>query len=185
VSYEVRQREVFEFEVRRAVDHYAVEAPQMLDIFFGELDATIARIAKFPIAPRVVRGSTRAIHLQAHFPYSVLYVVQEQLHLVDLTIFLHDRQDQQGLLPRLSMTLRTGSVTKRSLTARTKMPTSPSTDEACRPVKGESGFSRRRQQHLRQRGRLRKPHRNLRSVPGRHLVPTTQPSAPSLASVPA
>lgn len=72
----------------------------MLDSFLTEIDATIARIGRIPTAPRVVRGSTRAMHLRAHFPYSVLYVVHEQLEVVDLTMFLHDRQDQHGLLPR-------------------------------------------------------------------------------------
>ncbi len=42
------------------------------------------------------------MHMHAHFPYSVLYVVHEHLDVVDLTIFLHDRQDRHGLLPRFS-----------------------------------------------------------------------------------
>lgn len=62
---------------------------------------TIAWIAKFPTAARVVRGATRALHMRAHLPYTVLYVVHEHLDLIDLTIFMHDRQDQHGLIPRL------------------------------------------------------------------------------------
>jgi hypothetical protein len=100
LTHTIHQLEAFEFEVRRAVDHYAVEAPHMLESFFSEIDATIARIGRIPTAPRIIRGSTRAMHLQASFPYSVLYVVHEQLEVVDLTMFLHDRQDRHGFLPR-------------------------------------------------------------------------------------
>jgi len=100
LSYALHQLEIFEADVRRAVDYYALEAPEMLGAFFAELDATIGRVERFPTAPRVVRGTTRAMHMQAQFPYSVLYVVHEHLEIIDLTIFLHDRQDQHGLLPR-------------------------------------------------------------------------------------
>lgn len=101
LTWSIHQLEIFETEVDRAVNYYAVKAPHMLAAFVAELDATIGRISAFPTAPRVVRGETRAMHMDAHFPYAVLYVVHEQLEIVDLTIFLHDRQDQHGLLPRL------------------------------------------------------------------------------------
>jgi plasmid stabilization system protein ParE len=100
LTYSLHQLEVFESEVRRAVDYYAVEAPEMLDAFMTELDSTIKRIRQFPAVPRIVRGMTRGMHVHANFPYSVLYVVHEHLELIDLTVFLHDRQDQHGILPR-------------------------------------------------------------------------------------
>ena len=101
MSYSLHALEQFEREVHRAVDYYAVEAPEMLDAFVAELDATIERIRRFPTAPRIVRGITRSMHMRAHFPYSVMYVVHEHLEIIDLTIFLHDRQVQHGLLPRV------------------------------------------------------------------------------------
>lgn len=100
MTHTIHQLEAFEFEVRRAIDHYAGEAPHMLESFFSEIDAIIARIGRILTAPRLIRGSTRAMHLWASFPHSVLYVVHEQLQVVDLTMFLLDRQDRHGFLPR-------------------------------------------------------------------------------------
>lgn len=100
LNWSIRQLEIFESEVRGAAEYYVLEAPEMLEAFLAELDATIRRIERFPTAPRVVRGATRAMHMQARFPYSVLYFVHKHLELIDVTIFLHDRQDQHCLLPR-------------------------------------------------------------------------------------
>lgn len=100
MSYSLHLHDRFAAEVRAALEYYSAEAPEMVGAFLAELDATMSRIAAHPTTPRVVRGTTRAVHMGSPFPYSVLYVVHEHLELVDLTIFLHDRQDQHGLLPR-------------------------------------------------------------------------------------
>jgi plasmid stabilization system protein ParE len=100
LTYPTRSLPGFEADVRRAIDHVSREAPERLDAFFAELDATVARLVRHPLVPRVVLGATRSVHCRAGFPYAVLYVVYEENELIHLTALLHDRQDAHGLLPR-------------------------------------------------------------------------------------
>ncbi len=99
MTYAVIQREVVEFEIRRALDYYAVEAPEQVEKFLDALDGSISRIEATPTVPRIVRGRSRSSRLNG-FPYSLMYVVIDEFQTIEITALVHDRQDKTGLLPR-------------------------------------------------------------------------------------
>lgn len=63
-------------EFREAARYYESEAPGVGLAFAAEVHKAIAKLAEFPLAARLVRGSIRKKVLP-HFPYSILYAVEQ------------------------------------------------------------------------------------------------------------
>ncbi len=100
MTYTLRILEVVEREIERASDYYLAEAPEHVDLFEDEVGATLERISRQALVPRIVHNRARAAHLNV-CPYTILYVVHDELELIDVVALVHDRQDVTGVLPRL------------------------------------------------------------------------------------
>jgi plasmid stabilization system protein ParE len=86
--------------MKRALDWYAVEAPEQVERFERELDRAVLRIVEHPLLPAVLVASARRMHLNV-FPYELWYLVHEHLELIEIVALVHDRQETAGTVARL------------------------------------------------------------------------------------
>jgi plasmid stabilization system protein ParE len=86
--------------MERALDWYAVEAPEQVGRFETELDRAVGRIVAHPLLPAVLVASARRMHLNV-FPYELWYLVHEHLELIEIVALVHDRQETAGTVARL------------------------------------------------------------------------------------
>jgi len=100
LSYTLRQRGGIETEVRRALDYYAVQAPEQVARFLAALDEATARILRDPLVSRKALGEGRRVKLVG-FPYKLWFRVYEEHQIVFLVGLTHTRQDETELTPYL------------------------------------------------------------------------------------
>ena len=86
--------------MERALDWYAVEAPEQVERLERELDRAVSRIVAHPLLPAILVASARRMHLHV-FPYELWYLVHEHLGLIEIVALVHDRQETAGTVARL------------------------------------------------------------------------------------
>jgi plasmid stabilization system protein ParE len=86
--------------MERALDWYAVEAPEQIERFEREIDRAVRRIVAHPLLPAILVASARRMHLEV-FPLELWYLVHEHLELIEIVALVHDRQETAGTVARL------------------------------------------------------------------------------------
>lgn len=87
--------------MQRAQDWYSLEAPEQVDRFASELEATVQRVRRHPLRFARLRGDARRAYLRV-FPYQLWYRVHEELQVVEVLALVHGRQDPSRLGERLT-----------------------------------------------------------------------------------
>jgi plasmid stabilization system protein ParE len=101
VTYSVVVRPAAGRDVQRAQDWYSLEAPEQVERFASELEATIDRVRAHPLRFARVWGDARRAYLRV-FPYQLWYRVHEELQVVEVLALVHGRQDPSRLRERLT-----------------------------------------------------------------------------------
>jgi plasmid stabilization system protein ParE len=86
--------------MERALDWYAVEAPEQIERFEREIDRAVRRIVAHPLLPAILVASARRMHVEV-FPFELWYLVHAHLELIEIVALVHDRQETAGTVARL------------------------------------------------------------------------------------
>ena len=86
--------------MERALDWYAVEAPEQIERFERELNRAVSRIVAHPLLPAILVASSRRMHLGG-FPYELWYLAHEHLGLIEIVALVHDREEVTGTVALL------------------------------------------------------------------------------------
>ena len=100
MTYQLIIRPEAELDIEDAFEWYSAKRENLGSEFVRAVDTAFSKIGQNPFAYPIVQRQARRIILQ-RFPYSLVYVINEDLNIISIVSCLHGKQDPKSWIDRL------------------------------------------------------------------------------------
>ena len=100
MTYQLIIRLEAELDIEDAFEWYSAKRENLGSEFVRAVDTAFSKIGQNPFAYPIVQRQARRIILQ-RFPYSLVYVINEDLNIISIVSCLHGKQDPKSWIDRL------------------------------------------------------------------------------------